>query len=174
MSFYVFDLMPDDNGTFLATCDAFPEIATYVDEVGDLFFTGPAAVEEAIAARIADERDIPDSASKAEIATVGEKADGTVRAWVPVPHLTDLKVLLYRAMRGERVTRADLQRRLGWKRESVDRLFRLDHKSKVEQIEAALLVLGLELVTATVEEASPERVKAATAQRSVSRELIPA
>jgi len=29
---------------------------------------------------------------------------------------------------------AELSRRLGWKRESVDRLFRLDHASRLEQL----------------------------------------
>jgi D-serine deaminase-like pyridoxal phosphate-dependent protein len=35
-------------------------------------------------------------------------------------------------------------RRLNWHREQVDRLFRLDHESKVEQIEAAFAALNLE------------------------------
>ncbi len=41
----------------------------------------------------------------------------------------------------EMVTRAELVRRLGWNRESVDRLFRLDHGSRLEQVEAALVAL---------------------------------
>jgi antitoxin HicB len=35
-----------------------------------------------------------------------------------------------------------LARRLNWNRESVDRLFRLDHNSRLDQIEAAFRVLG--------------------------------
>lgn len=148
MSTYVFDLEPDDNGTFLATCAAFPEVVTFVDEPGQLFFVGVGAIEEAIAARIADGRPIPDPATPEELRAVYPDEDGTVRkAWVKLPHLTTLKLLLYKAIRGQDITRADLQRRLGWNRESVDRLFRLDHRSRVEQIEAALLELGLELVT---------------------------
>src|SRR3546814_11218550 len=56
---------------------------------------------------------------------------------VGVPLLTALKVELYRALRQEDITRAELARRLGWNRESDDRLFRLDHRSRLEQIEAA-------------------------------------
>ena len=36
------------------------------------------------------------------------------------------------------VSRAELARRLEWHREQVDRLFRLDHKSRLDQMEAAL------------------------------------
>lgn len=148
MSTYIFDLESDDNGTFLATCAAFPEIATFVEEPGDLFFVGVGAIEEAISARMADGRPIPDPATQDELRTVRPDEDGTARkAWVKLPHLTTLKLLLHKALRGQDITRADLQRRLGWNRESVDRLFRLDHRSRVEQIEAALLELGLELVT---------------------------
>ncbi|HEX5865323.1 MAG TPA: hypothetical protein VF014_13885 [Casimicrobiaceae bacterium] len=49
---------------------------------------------------------------------------------------------MYRALRSAGLTRADLQRRLGWNRESVDRLFRLDHNSRLQQIEAAFRALG--------------------------------
>jgi antitoxin HicB len=41
------------------------------------------------------------------------------------------------AMRDAGVTRAELARRLGWHREQVDRLFRLDHASRIDRIEAA-------------------------------------
>ena len=41
------------------------------------------------------------------------------------------------------VSRAELARRLEWHREQVDRLFRLDHKSRLDQMEAAFEALGL-------------------------------
>jgi hypothetical protein len=47
-----------------------------------------------------------------------------------------------RALRESGITRAELMRRLGWKHESVDRLFRLDHASRLDQIEAAFKALG--------------------------------
>ncbi|MCO5159887.1 MAG: hypothetical protein M9939_02020 [Mesorhizobium sp.] len=40
------------------------------------------------------------------------------------------------------MTRAELARRLGWHREQVDRLFRLDHKSRLDQLESAFKALG--------------------------------
>jgi antitoxin HicB len=64
--------------------------------------------------------------------------------FVEVPALTFLKVALYRMICSRRgVTRAALTRRLDWHREQVDRLFRLDHKSRLDQMEAAFEALGL-------------------------------
>lgn len=141
MTSYVFTLEPDDNGTYLATCDAFPEVATFVEEPEELFLRGLGAIEEAVAARIADGRDIPSPSTAQDLANLGPQADGTVRAWVKLPLQTDLKVQLYRVLREEGVTRAELQRRLAWKRESVDRLFRLDHQTRNTQFDAAFRVL---------------------------------
>jgi antitoxin HicB len=56
--------------------------------------------------------------------------------------MTVLKLQLYWALRDAGITRAELARRLAWNRESVDRLFRLDHRSRLEQIEAAFAALG--------------------------------
>jgi antitoxin HicB len=61
---------------------------------------------------------------------------------VRLPAMTVLKLQLYWALRDAGITRAELARRLGWNRESVDRLFRLDHRSRLEQIEAAFAPFG--------------------------------
>ena len=50
---------------------------------------------------------------------------------VILPMQTSLKVELYRLLTRENVTRAELMRRLNWKRESVDRLFRLNHATRL-------------------------------------------
>jgi hypothetical protein len=55
----------------------------------------------------------------------------------PLPALTTLKLELYWALRESKLTRADLMRRLDWERTSVDRLFRLNHQSRVDQLEKA-------------------------------------
>lgn len=59
-----------------------------------------------------------------------------------LPLQTNLEVALYTAMLANGLTRADLQRKLGWQRESVDRLFRLDHNSKIEQLDDAFRAMG--------------------------------
>ncbi|GJE60154.1 type II toxin-antitoxin system HicB family antitoxin [Methylobacterium trifolii] len=148
---YLFDLERDDNGTFLATCPAFPEITTFVDDVGDLFLIGLGAIEEAIAARIARGEDIPKSASPSEIKTCFVAGDGgSARAWVKLPHQTTLKVMLYGLIRSEGLTRAELARRLDWNRESVDRLFRLDHSTRLSQFDAAFRELGQDIEVSLV------------------------
>jgi antitoxin HicB len=54
-------------------------------------------------------------------------------------------VLLYRAMREAGLRKADLVRRLGWHAPQIDRLLDLNHASRLDQIEAALAILGKRL-----------------------------
>lgn len=124
---------PDDNGTMLITCPDLPEVTTYAEDAAALIVNAGHAIEEALASRIADGRDIP-APSPAEGATA-----------IRLPLLTTLKVALYVAARQQGVTRADLVRRLDTHREQVDRLFRLDHASRLDQIEAAFRALGQEV-----------------------------
>jgi antitoxin HicB len=49
-------------------------------------------------------------------------------------------------MRQAGIDRAELARRLGIAAKDVDRLFSIDHKTRLEQIEVALAVLGRRLV----------------------------
>ncbi|MHC2106938.1 type II toxin-antitoxin system HicB family antitoxin [Methylobacterium sp. WL64] len=150
MTGYIFDLEPDDNGTYLATCAAFPEITTYVEDPAALPMNGLGALEEALAARIARGVDIP-APARVEADEAPDTWDGRIiRAWVKLPLQTDLKVMLYRMLRSKGITRAELQRQLGWNRESVDRLFRLDHQTRTAQFDAAYRALGCELSVQSV------------------------
>jgi antitoxin HicB len=130
---YKVKLERDDNDTFLVTCPALPEVTTFgTDEAGALHHAA-AAIEEALAARISAGDDIP--------ATQNAKVGLTVS----LPALTAIKVELYRSARSDRVTPAEMARRLKWHREQVDRLFRLDHASRLDQMEAAFKALGRRL-----------------------------
>ncbi len=129
---YRIKLEPDDNGTVLATCPALPEMTTFGDDEADVLRNAVGAIEEALAARIADGDAIPAGQSRGP-------------HLVRLPGTTSLKAELYRELRRRGVTRAELARRLRWNRESVDRLFRLDHASRLDQIEAAFLALGRRL-----------------------------
>ena len=104
---------------------------------------GLLAIEEAIAARIKAGVDIP-----ADTAAADRSAATRI---VHTPLLVDLKVELYRAVRAAGVTRAELTRRLGWNRNSVDRLFDLNHASRLDQIEAAMAALGIQIEARRVE-----------------------
>jgi antitoxin HicB len=135
---YPIHLEPDDNGTFLATCPALPEVTTFGDDKADALRRAVAAIEEALAARIADGQDIPTPPKRG----VDPQA---LRDAVRLPLMTELKVSLYHALRHSDITRAELMRRLKWNRESVDRLFRLDHASRLDQLEAAFHALGKDI-----------------------------
>lgn len=126
---YRIALEADDNRTWLVTCPAFPEVTTFGEDEADAIRHARDAIEEAIAARISDDEDIPDGETRG-------------KHLVRLPALTSLKVELYRRMRRSGITRAELARRLKWNRESVDRLFRIDHASRLDQIEAAFAALG--------------------------------
>ncbi len=126
-------LEPDDDGSVLVTCPALPEVTSFGADDADALERVVDAVEVALAGRIADGTEIPAS----DAAGIGDR--------VVVPALTALKVALHGEMKGAGVTRADLARRLGWHREQVDRLFRLDHASRLDQLEQAFLALGRRL-----------------------------
>jgi antitoxin HicB len=126
---YGIKLEPDDNGTLLATCPDLPGMVTFGEGRLDALGRAVGAIEEWIAAAINDGRDVPRPKRHPGLDIVA------------LPAMTALKVELYRAVREAGISRAELTRRLHWKRESVDRLFRLDHASRLPQIEAAARVL---------------------------------
>lgn len=133
---YRIEIAPDDNDTFLVTCPQLPIVATFGENEEDAKHHAIDAIETALASMIDDTEVIPRP----------DFSEGTI---VYLPLMTELKVNLYWALRAAGITRAELARRLGWNRESVDRLFRLDHRSRLEQIEAAFgalnRVVGLEI-----------------------------
>jgi len=55
------------------------------------------------------------------------------------------KLGVYQAMMDQGIRKSELARRLGWHMPQVDRLFDLNHASKMEQIEAAANVLGKQI-----------------------------
>lgn len=133
-------LTPDDNDTFLVTSPAFPEIATYGDDREQALAHAREALEEAIGARMSASGELPYAAD------LHAPPPGCADAVVRLSPLTSIKALLYVTARAHKVTRAELARRLNWNRESVDRLFRLDHRSRLDQLEAAFKALGQEMV----------------------------
>lgn len=135
MSFYRLTLTSDDNGSFLVTSSDFPELSTFGETREEAVRHGEAAVEEALAARLADGRPLP-------------RFHMVTRPGAPVARISyavQVKIGLVRALRESGMTRAELSRRLGWHREQVDRLFRFDHVSKPDQVQAAFDALGYEI-----------------------------
>jgi antitoxin HicB len=134
---YPIKLTPDDNGTYLVTCPALPEVTTFGETDDEIERVAIAAIEEAIAARISYAEPLP--------VPVPSGKPGRNSRFVKLPAMTVLKVQLSLALRDSGLSRAELARRLGWHREQVDRLFRLDHASRLDQLEAAFKALQREL-----------------------------
>ena len=130
---YPLELTPDDNGTILATCPDLPEVTTFGDDEDEARLRAVDAIEEALSARIADKEDIP----------VPSQANG--RPVVILPTQAAIKVALYQEMRRAGLKKADLARLLLVHAPQVDRLLDLNHSSRLDQMEAALGVLGKHL-----------------------------
>ena len=123
----------DDNDTILVTSPDFPELTTFGDDDDDALLHAVDALEEVVAARIAERGEIP------------RPSPARGRPMVYLPTQTALKVLLYQSMREKGLRKAELARRLNWHAPQVDRLFDVRHASRLDQIDAAFNVLDLHL-----------------------------
>ena len=123
--------LENDANTILATSPDFPELTTFGDDRSEALSRAVAALEEAIAARIHTGRDIP-------VPSRGKPS-------VALPTLTEVKVALYQGMREQGVGKAELARRLSWHLPQVDRVLDIRHHSRLDQIDAALGVIGRRL-----------------------------
>ena len=131
---YRLKLEPDDNGTVLATSPDLP-IATFGADEAEAIRQSADAIQVILGSMIDAREAIPLPAFDSE--RVGPMHTVSLQ--------TEFKVRLSNALIAAGFTRAELQRRLGWQRESVDRLFRLDHNSRLDQIEAAFGALGKDI-----------------------------
>ena len=129
----------DDDGAILVTSPDFPELTTFGEDRDEAQSRAVDALEEAIAARIHDRKDIP------------PPSHGDTYALLPT--LTSVKVMLYQGMRDQGVGKAELARRLGWHLPQVDRVLDVQHRSRLDQMDAALGAIGRRLhVTAAATE----------------------
>ena len=123
--------LEQDGDTVLATSPDFPELVTYGEDRNDALLHAVGALREAIAARMAYREPVP------------EPSRGKHRAVLPTQ--VAVKVALYCAMREQGVKKADLAQRLHWHAPQIDRLFNLNHASRMDQLDAAFGALGLVL-----------------------------
>jgi antitoxin HicB len=131
---YKVTLEPDDNDTLLVTCRDLPGVVTFGETRDAAIRHAGDAIETWIAGLIADGLPVP----RPKVYSRLKQNE----ALVAISALSTLKIELYWAMQEAKITRAELMRRLKWTRESVDRLFRLDHASRLDQLDAAFHVLG--------------------------------
>ena len=121
-------VLENDDDTVLVTSPDFPELTTFGSDREEAIARAVDALEEAIASRIHDGRDVP---------LPSQGADSTV-----LPTLTAVKVILYRGMREQSIGKAELARRLGWHLPQVDRVLDVQHKSRMDQMDAAMGAIG--------------------------------
>jgi antitoxin HicB len=128
-------LTPDpETGVILVEFPDIPFCHSVGDEAEEALLNAEDALESALAVYVDEKRAVPwPSAPAAE------------QVLVPLPVLTAAKVLLWNELLAQGVRKAELARRLGWHLPQVDRLLDLSHRSKIEQIEAALAQLGKRL-----------------------------
>ena len=139
-----------DTGSIWISCPDIPEMASAGDTLEEALFDAVAAVlrwvrtmkdalESALSLYVDRRAAIP-------LPTSLQSAEAVVR----LPALTAAKAALWNIMIAQNVTKTDMARRLGVNRPQVDRLVDLLHRSKIEQVEHALHVLGQRIELAVV------------------------
>lgn len=124
---YPAQFTPEGRG-FVVTFPNIPEAITDGDSEQEAMEYAEDAIITAFSEYIKRRRAIPRAS----------KPRGKDVRMVFLPALTEAKIWLYEAMRQAGVRKADLARRLGWQKSQVDRLLDLRHRSRLDQIEAAL------------------------------------
>lgn len=127
---YPVTLTPDD-GTVLVTFTDVPEAITFGADEDEALLNAVDALETGLSFYVDARKSLPAVSQPA----AGQK---TVRPSA----LECAKLGVYQAMTDQGIKKAELARRLGWHMPQVDRLFDLRHASKLDQIEAAAIVLG--------------------------------
>ncbi|MGH9386921.1 MAG: type II toxin-antitoxin system HicB family antitoxin [Vicinamibacterales bacterium] len=125
-------LKPDTNGTIMVSFPDLPGTHSFGDTREDALDHGRDALETVLEFYIRNRRPIP-----APSPGRGPR--------VEVPTMLATKILLHNAMLEQKVTRAELGRRLHVHRPQVDRLVDVRHASKLDQLEAAFAALGKRL-----------------------------
>lgn len=129
---YAVKFTPDKkDGGYVITCRDLPEAITQGDSVEDALVEAADALEEAIAGRIDDGRDIPEPTAKKR----GERS-------VSVPPSMALKAAVYLAVRDAGISNSELARRLHLDEKEARRILDPHHPTKLPRIEAALAALG--------------------------------
>ena len=131
-------LRPDSTGELVVSFRDLPECLTSGASVPDALAEAADALEEAIAGRIDDAEAIPEPSARRS----GEHH-------VAVPAGTAAKAALALALRENDLSRVALAQRLGVDEKAVRRMLDPRHATAVGRIEAALRVLGRELVIET-------------------------
>lgn len=124
-----------ENGDIMARFRDVPEAITCGESREGALEMAQDALTVALSAYLDDHRDIP----KPSIPKRGQSL-------VELPPLVKLKLEIYQTMRDQGITITELARRMSRDRSQIRRLLNLDHHSRMDQIETALLAVGKKLV----------------------------
>jgi antitoxin HicB len=125
-----------DGKTFVVLFPDLPFAHTNGDSRADALAHAPDALHTALSMLMEKNLDIPEPSQA--------RKNG---AMVGLPSVvSDAKVSLYKALRSSGVRKAELARRMGIHKQQVERLFDIDHGSRIEQLEAAFAALQMKLV----------------------------
>ena len=149
---YPCNIVPDEEEKALTGIECYtvtfrdvPEAITGGDSWREAMEMAIDALNVAISLYVDDSRDIPIPSAMAE----GE-------VMIPVPPLAAAKLSLYRAMREQGVSCAELGERLQVSEDSVRKMVDFTYRTRIRQIEVALLALGRAVATEEFElKASP-------------------
>jgi antitoxin HicB len=129
---YAVRLAPDkQDGGYVVTCRDLPEAITQGETLEDALVEAADALEEAVAGRISDGRDIPMPSD----AKRGERM-------VSMPPSMALKAAVYLAVREAGISNSELARRMRLDEKEARRILDPHHPTKLPRIEEALSVLG--------------------------------
>ena len=129
---YAVKLAPDkDEGGYVVTCRDLPEAITQGETIEEALVEAADALEEAVAGRISDGRDIPMPTDEKR----GERM-------VSVPPSMALKAAVYLSVREAGISNSELARRMRLDEKAARRILDPHHPTKLPRIEEALAVLG--------------------------------
>lgn len=133
---YPASLTPDEHdGGFVVTFVDLPEAITQGEDIADALRQGADCLEEAMAGRIRRHDGIPEPSVL-----------GNTSYAIPLSAQMAAKAALYLALCQAGITQAELAARLHCDEKEVRRLLDPRHASKLSRLEAALSVLGHQLV----------------------------
>lgn len=127
-------LQPEPEGGFTVTFPDFDMGVTYGPDRAEALRQGADLLETIVANCLAEGWEVP------------PPSPARGRPLVPLDPLVAIKVELYRAMRAAGITKAELARRMEIAPQQAQRLFDINHASRIDQLAAAFAALGRRLV----------------------------
>ena len=130
---YAIRITPD-SGAYTVICRDLPELNSVGYSVDEAFKEALDGIETVLMIYMEDRKPIP----------VPSAPDAGERV-IHLPVSVVAKVALYNEMLSQRVSKAEMARRLGWHQAQVDRLLSLRHSTKLASIESAFEAIGKHL-----------------------------